>query len=305
MSVIVKGLTKTFGKQIAVNQLSFTVSKGEILGFLGPNGAGKTTTMKLLTTFLSPSEGDAEICGFSILKSPIEVKRCIGYLPEHNPLYKDMYVREYLLGFARLTKVNKPTKRVEDLIEMTGLTREQNKLIGSLSKGYRQRVGLSQALVHDPQVLILDEPTSGLDPNQLIEIRNLVRNIGKEKTLIFSTHIMQEVSALCDRVIIIDRGIKVADDSIESLQDQMDQKQVIWLEFTNAINAEVLKQIKGVLKVSSEGKSKYQIVARKDIEVRDLIFAESVKQGWSIREMVKDKSSIENIFAEMTNTDQK
>ena len=178
-------------------------------------------------------------------------------------------------------------------------------MIGSLSKGYRQRVGLSQALVHDPQVLILDEPTSGLDPNQLIEIRNLVRNIGKEKTLIFSTHIMQEVSALCDRVIIIDRGIKVADDSIESLQDQMDQKQVIWLEFTNVINAEVLKQIKGVLKVSSEGKSKYQIVARKDIEVRDLIFAESVKQGWSIREMVKDKSSIENIFAEMTNTDQK
>ena len=196
MSIQVEDLVKIYGSQRALNGISFTAEKGQILGFLGPNGAGKTTTMKILTGFLYPSSGKASVCGFDLTESPIEAKRKIGYLPEHNPLYKDMYIREYLLTFAKISHIQNPSKRVEELIEMTGLTKEQNKLIGSLSKGYRQRVGLSQALLHDPEVLILDEPTSGLDPNQIQDIRDLIRNFGKEKNLIFSTHIMQEVKAL-------------------------------------------------------------------------------------------------------------
>lgn len=303
MSVQVDGLSKKYGSQHAVNNLSFSVGKGEILGFLGPNGAGKTTTMKMLTTYISPSDGDARVCGYSIINNPMDVKRSIGYLPEHNPLYKDMYVKEYLLCFARISAVSNPMQRVSSLIEMTGLTIEQHKQIGSLSKGYRQRVGLSQALIHDPQVLILDEPTSGLDPNQLKEIRTLIKNIGVEKTLIFSTHIMQEVHALCDRVVIINQGSKVADSTIDALQDQMEAKQVIRVEFGQDIDRDALSRIKGVTKVKAIGNNIYNITAAKDTEIRDSIFDLCVERKWKLREMNREKNTMENIFTELTLSD--
>ncbi|MEM6726745.1 MAG: ATP-binding cassette domain-containing protein, partial [Bacteroidota bacterium] len=214
MSVQVKGLTKVYDTQKAIDKVSFKAQKGEVLGFLGPNGAGKTTTMKILTCFIPQSGGTASVCGYDTAESPMEVRERIGYLPEHNPLYLDMFVWEYLQFIASMHKLKNPKARISEMIEMTGLEREQHKPIGALSKGYRQRVGLAQAMIHDPEVLILDEPTSGLDPNQLVDIRNLIKTIGQEKTVIFSTHIMQEVQAICDRVLIINKGKLVANDPI-------------------------------------------------------------------------------------------
>ena len=214
MSVKVSGITKVFGTQKTVNDLSFEAKPGEILEFLGPNGAGKTTTMKMICCYIQPSEGTAEVDGYDIMASPLSVRKRIGYLPEHNPLYEEMYVKEFLQFVASIHKIDNKLARINDVIEMTGLGTEQTKIIGTLSKGYRQRVGLAQAIMHDPSVLILDEPTSGLDMNQLVEIRSLIKNLGKEKTVIFSSHIMQEVQALCDRVIIINNGILVSDQSM-------------------------------------------------------------------------------------------
>ena len=218
MSVVVKNLAKHYGEQKAVNQISFEAKPGRILGFLGPNGAGKSTTMKMLTGYLQPTSGEAEIAGKNIQLEPLEVKRLIGYLPENTPLYTDMYVREFLGFVAETYGLKNAAQRVEEVIKLVGLTQEQHKKIGMLSKGYKQRVGLAQAIIHQPQVLILDEPTSGLDPNQLSDIRTLIKNLGKDKTVIISTHIMQEVEALCDDVIIIDRGNLVANSSIEELK---------------------------------------------------------------------------------------
>ncbi|MBK7233906.1 MAG: gliding motility-associated ABC transporter ATP-binding subunit GldA [Saprospiraceae bacterium] len=301
MSVVVSDLVKIYGQQRALDGISFELSKGQILGFLGPNGAGKTTTMKILTAFLAPTSGTAKICGYDVIEQPIEAKRKIGYLPEHNPLYKDMYVREYLLTFARLSQVPKPKKRVEDLIEMTGLTREQNKHIGSLSKGYRQRVGLSQALLHDPEVLILDEPTSGLDPNQIQDIRNLIKGFGKEKTLIFSTHIMQEVKALCDRVIIIHQGKIVADDSIESLQSIGLDRQVVHVEFAAAVQESILKALPGVQNIKHRGHGKYTLYAHQKSDLREIIYHCAVQQKWTLLEMQGEKNSVEDVFSLLTN----
>lgn len=223
MSISVKSLTKIYGSQKAVNDISFELNKGEVVGFLGPNGAGKSTTMKIITGYLPPSNGTAIVCGFDILKEPMEVRKRVGYLPEANPLYYDMYVREYLEFSAGIHKLGKATKsKIEDMIEMTGLNIEAHKKIGTLSKGYKQRVGLAQAMLHDPEVLILDEPTSGLDPNQLAEIRDLIIRIGKEKTVLLSTHIMQEVEAMCSRAVIINRGNIVADDTITALKQKGD-----------------------------------------------------------------------------------
>lgn len=223
MSISVQSLTKIYGSQKAVNDISFELKKGEVVGFLGPNGAGKSTTMKIITGYLPPSNGTAVVCGFDILKEPMEVRRRVGYLPEANPLYYDMYVREYLEFSAGIHKLGKATKsKIEDMIEMTGLNIEAHKKIGTLSKGYKQRVGLAQAMLHDPEVLILDEPTSGLDPNQLAEIRDLIISIGKEKTVLLSTHIMQEVEAMCSRAVIINRGNIVADDTITALKQKGD-----------------------------------------------------------------------------------
>ncbi len=229
MSVKVEQLTKVYGTQKAIDQISFEAKKGEVLGFLGPNGAGKTTTMKILTGFIPPTEGSAEVCGLSVLEEPIAIRRKIGYLPEHNPLYKDMYVKEYLRFVAGMYQLSKPKDRIAEMVEMTGLEREQHKPIGALSKGYRQRVGLAQAMLHDPEVLILDEPTSGLDPNQLAEIRALIKKVGQEKTVIFSTHIMQEVQAICDRVIIIRQGELVANDTIDKLGARVESGSVVTL----------------------------------------------------------------------------
>ncbi len=234
MSISVASLTKVYGEQKAVDNISFSAEPG-VLGFLGPNGAGKSTTMKILTGFIPQTSGKASVCGFDVETQPLEVKRSIGYLPESNPLYTDMYVRESLAFIANIHQIPNPEKRINEIIELTGLTPEKYKKIGQLSKGYRQRVGLAQAILHDPQVLILDEPTSGLDPNQLIGIRQLIRDLGKTKTIILSTHIMQEVEAVCDRVVIINKGTIVADDTLNGLTKKNGGKSLenIFIELTN------------------------------------------------------------------------
>jgi len=234
MSISVESLTKVYGSQKAVDGISFNAAPG-VLGFLGPNGAGKSTTMKILTGYIPQTSGKASVCGFDVETQGVEVKRNIGYLPESNPLYPDMYVRESLQFIANIHKIHQPEKRIDEIIEQTGLTPERHKKIGQLSKGYRQRVGLAQAILHDPQVLILDEPTSGLDPNQLIGIRQLIRDLGKTKTIILSTHIMQEVEAVCSQVIIIDKGKIVANDSLDDLRDKNSGKTLenIFIELTN------------------------------------------------------------------------
>lgn len=221
MSIIVKNLTKVYGKQKALNDVSLSIEDGEIVGLLGPNGAGKSTMMKILTCFIPPTSGDVKVCGYDIFDNPMEVRRSIGYLPEQNPLYYDMYVREFLLFVAGIHRIEKKLRRerVEEIIELTGLSKEVNKKIAALSKGYKQRVGIAQALIHDPEVLILDEPTTGLDPNQLVEIRNLIKQVGKTKTVLLSTHIMQEVEAVCSRVVIINNGHLVADDETKHLAE--------------------------------------------------------------------------------------
>ncbi len=305
MSIQVENLVKIYGSQRALNGISFTAGKGQILGFLGPNGAGKTTTMKILTGFLFPTSGKASVCGFDLSESPLEAKRKIGYLPEHNPLYKDMYIREYLLTFAKISQIQNPKKRVEELIELTGLTKEQNKLIGSLSKGYRQRVGLSQALLHDPEVLILDEPTSGLDPNQIQDIRDLIRNFGKEKTLIFSTHIMQEVKALCDRVIIINNGSIVADDPIDMLQEKLSDRQIVHVEFNKDLPIDLLKKIPGVQSVRTNGKARFTVYSSNQKDLREMLFNFSVQNNYIIYEMNKDKNSVEEVFSLLTKSSPK
>lgn len=218
MSIVVSNLLKIYGTQTAVNNISFSLKKGEVVGFLGPNGAGKSTTMKMITTYLPPTGGTASVCGFDVAQQPMEARKKLGYLPEANPLYYDMYVREYLEMSAGIHGISKPKQRIEEMIALTGLGKEAHKKIGMLSKGYKQRTGLAQAMLHDPEVLILDEPTSGLDPIQIVEIRDLVTRIGKEKTVLLSTHIMQEVEAMCSRVIIISSGNIVADDSMENLR---------------------------------------------------------------------------------------
>ncbi|MFK7935733.1 MAG: gliding motility-associated ABC transporter ATP-binding subunit GldA [Saprospiraceae bacterium] len=300
MSVQVENLTKIYGAQRAIDNVTFTANKGEILGFLGPNGAGKTTTMKIITGFIPQSEGKATVCGFDTELEPLKTQARIGYLPEHNPLYKDLYVKEYLQFVAGLHKVNNSKKRVGELIEMTGLGREQHKLIGSLSKGYRQRVGLSQAMLHDPDVLILDEPTSGLDPNQLVEIRSLIKQLGQEKTVIFSTHIMQEVQALCDRVLIINKGKIVANDPIDQLQQRIKGQTVVTVEFLEPTKANVLQSIKDVSAVQSLGNKRWQLTADSTQDIRAAIFRFAVAQNLTLIEMQKEVYSVEDIFQQLT-----
>ncbi|MGN6477275.1 MAG: ATP-binding cassette domain-containing protein, partial [Flavipsychrobacter sp.] len=231
MSISVKGLTKIYGSQRAVDNIEFELKKGEIVGFLGPNGAGKSTTMKMITGYLPATSGDIRVCGLDIAEKPLDVKKVIGYLPESNPLYYDMYVREYLEFSAGIHQIKNAKARIEEMIELTGLTKEAHKKIGMLSKGYKQRVGLAQAMLHNPEVLILDEPTTGLDPNQIVEIRELITRIGKEKTVLLSTHIMQEVQAMCSRVMIINNGKIVADDSIDKIQQANTAQGVLIVQF--------------------------------------------------------------------------
>lgn len=303
MSVKVKGLTKVFGKQKAVDDISFEAVAGEILGFLGPNGAGKSTTMKIATGYLPPSEGAIEVCGFDVAGQSIDARKNLGYLPEHNPLYLDMYVHEYLrfIGTLHGMKGEQLKARVKEMVVLCGLTVEQNKKIGTLSKGYRQRVGLAQALIHDPKVLILDEPTTGLDPNQILEIRNLIRKISVEKTVIFSTHIMQEVQALCSRVIIIDKGQIVADNSPELLLQQgAAGGMTIIVEFADEVDMKSLQLIPDVFSVSRVGFGKYHIQVENARDIRAEVFNFAVNNNLTLLELRTDVNSLESIFQSLT-----
>lgn len=299
MSIIVNNITKLYGTQKALNNVSFEIGKNEIVGFLGPNGAGKSTMMKILTCYIPATEGTATVCGFDTNDQSIEVRKQIGYLPEHNPLYLDMYVKEFLEFIGNLYKVKNVKERVKEMIETTGLQIEQNKKIGALSKGYRQRVGLAQAIIHDPKVLIMDEPTTGLDPNQLEEIRELIKKLGKEKTVMLSTHIMQEVEAVCDRVIIINKGEIVANEQTQSLQKNT-TKQIITVEFDKDVNVSQIKKIAGVEEaILIEGKT-WKIISDVDNDVRKAIFNYAVTNDISILTINKEEQKLEDVFKQLT-----
>jgi ABC-2 type transport system ATP-binding protein len=302
MSIEVVDLKKYYGEQAALGGISFKINTGEIVGFLGPNGAGKSTTMKILTGFIPSSSGSAKICGLDVEDYPIETRRRIGYLPEHNPLYLDMYVKEYLHFVGGVYKLPSLMKRVEEMIALVGLEREQRKKIGALSKGYRQRVGLAQAIIHDPEVLILDEPTSGLDPNQLLEIRDLIKRIGQTKTVMLSTHIMQEVEAICDRVIIINNGLLVADNSSKTLQYD-DQKQVVIVEFDpeSKVQQKQIMAIPGVREVKKlDGVSTWLIESGAGGDLRKSVSQAALKNGWLVLSMRMEEKSLEQVFKELT-----
>jgi ABC-2 type transport system ATP-binding protein len=304
MSLHVKNLLKVYGTQKAVNNISFEVGEGEIVGFLGPNGAGKSTTMKIATCYVPPTEGSVTVAGFDVVNSPLNVKRITGYLPEHNPLYLDMYVHEYLRFIGKLYGINgsKLARRVGEMVELCGLSLEQNKRIETLSKGYRQRVGLAQALIHNPSVLILDEPTSGLDPNQLVEIRKLIKEISRNKTVIFSTHIMQEVSALCSRVIVINKGEIVADDQLSNLMKNKEVDTVVIVEFEGDVSVQDLRGLSGIKGVEALGASQFKITAHKGIDLRPVIFHFAADHKLSLIGLKQQETSLENIFRELTST---
>lgn len=300
MSITVSQITKNYGKQVVLNKVSFQIEKGEIVGLLGPNGAGKSTLMKILTCFIPPTSGEASIEGFDVTEHAMEVRRHIGYLPENNPLYLDMYVKEYLAFIAGIHKLGKDSaKRIADMISLTGLGPEQNKLIGTLSKGYRQRVGLAQALIHNPDVLILDEPTSGLDPNQLLEIRNLIKTIGKEKTVMLSTHIMQEVEAICDRAIIIHQGNIVADDSTAHLS-QFRSGIIITAEFDKQVDPAALQKIQGISRVVYVSGNLWQLHAKGEEDIRPKIFNFAVEKGFTVLSLHREEQKLEDVFQHLT-----
>lgn len=300
MSIKVQGLTKVYGTQLAVDHISFELKQGEIVGFLGPNGAGKSTTMKMITGYLPPTDGTASVSGFDIQKDPMEVRKRVGYLPEANPLYYDMYVREYLEFSAGIHGIGKDKKeRIEEMIAQTGLTKEAHKKIGALSKGYKQRVGLAQAMLHNPEVLILDEPTSGLDPNQIVEIRELITRIGKEKTVLLSTHIMQEVQAMCSRVIIISNGKIVADDSIDRLQSSS-KKGALIVSFDGDVIVSGLRALKNVSSMEDMGNKRWKLYTEKPDELRKEIMKWALEYDMNISSMQAESQSLEDVFRTLT-----
>ena len=298
MSIKVKKLSKVYGTQKALIEVSFEINKGEIVGFLGPNGAGKSTLMKILTGYIPQTNGDAKICNLDINKNSIKTRSRIGYLPEHNQLYLDMYVKEYLEFVANIYNVNH--KNIDEIIKKTGLLKEQHKLIGSLSKGFRQRVGLAQALIHNPEVLILDEPTTGLDPNQLIEIRSLIKEVGREKTVLLSTHIMQEVEAICDRVIIINKGQIVANKTIVELQKSKGNRKLITVEFDKKAEKKELMKIGNVLEARELKGNKYQIFSDSKFDLRPALFEFAVNNELTVLQMNMEEQKLESIFQELT-----
>ncbi|HEY6159659.1 MAG TPA: gliding motility-associated ABC transporter ATP-binding subunit GldA [Bacteroidia bacterium] len=312
MSIKVENITKLYGAQKALNEVSFEIKTGEVVGFLGPNGAGKSTMMKILTCFIPQTSGNAWVCGYDVNEQSLDVRRNVGYLPENNPLYLDMYVKEYLEFIAGLHKVKNVNERIKEMIRITGLEVEQRKKIGALSRGYRQRVGLAQALIHDPQVLILDEPTSGLDPNQLAEIRNLIVEIGKEKTVMLSTHIMQEVEAVCDRVIIIREGSLRADDTTENVKQTGEEQQVITVEFQfnansasaqearNKMIMDSLRAMDGVQDVILTKENTFQVVGNTERDLRPDIFQFAVKNNLSVLTMQREERKLEDVFKDLT-----
>ena len=299
MSIVVNELVKIYGEQKAVNNISFSAKKGEIVGFLGPNGAGKSTTMKMLTGYLAPDDGVATISNINVAADPIAAKQKIGYLPEANPLYAEMYVKEYLTFIAGVHNIKNGKQRIKDVIELTGLAVEQKKKINQLSKGYRQRTGLAAALIHDPEVLILDEPTSGLDPNQIIEIRNVIKNQGKDKTVLFSSHILQEVEAICDRVIIINKGKLVADDRLSNLQ-QKGNTNLVKVTFKEPLEAEWLKRLRGVVAVNKLDTFSWQIKAADANEVKRQLLEMSLQHNLNIVSLQTEGGSLEEIFRSLT-----
>ncbi len=301
MSIKASNITKIYAAQRALDNVSFEVNTGEVVGFLGPNGAGKSTMMKILTCFIPQTSGKASICGYDVAEESLEVRKNVGYLPEHNPLYMDMYVKEYLEFIAGLHHLKNVKQRIAEMIEMTGLQIEQKKKIGALSKGYRQRIGLAQALIHDPKVLILDEPTTGLDPNQLAEIRHLIIEIGKQKTILLSTHIMQEVEAVCNRVIIVNNGLIVANDITSVLQNsQSNSVQFITVEFDKETSVTSVKNIEGVYDAKNTKGNIWQIEARTEKDIRATIFQFAVKNGMAVLTLNKEEQRLEDVFKQLT-----
>ncbi len=307
MDIVVENLTKKYGAQRAVDDISFRVKTGEILGFLGPNGAGKTTTMKAITTFLTPNEGDIKVGEFSIHDQPEDIKKNIGYLPENNPLYSEMPVIDYLKFVAELQGIEKSKTRdkILEMINVCGLEGEKHKKIGELSKGYKQRVGLAQALIHDPKVLILDEPTAGLDPNQIVEIRELIKTIGKEKTVILSSHILAEVEATCDRILIINKGKIVADGTSGDLRKQSEGKEILKIKIEEGDKNEIFKALQdvgsvGVVDFAKNNENAFEIQSKPEVSSKKDIFKLCVKNKWVLTEMIPVETKLEDVFRELT-----
>jgi ABC-2 type transport system ATP-binding protein len=300
MSIIIKNISKIYGKQKALDNISLKINEGEVVGLLGPNGAGKSTLMKIITCFIPPTSGQITVNGFDIYEESIEIRKKVGYLPENNPLYLDMYVKEYLEFVAGIYKIKDKKSAAARMIDITGLDREQTKKIGALSKGYRQRVGLGQSLIHDPEILILDEPTSGLDPNQIVEIRELIKNIGKAKTIILSTHIMQEVEAMCNRAIIIDKGKIIADDTTQNLGDRALKSQFIQVEFDKKVEKQKLLLIKGVKKAENIKNNVWELQTLQNTDIRTDVFQFAVSNNLTVLSMQKLDQSLEKVFQNLT-----
>jgi len=307
MDIVVDNITKKYGVQRAVDKVSFEVKTGEILGFLGPNGAGKTTTMKTITCYMAPEEGDIKVGGVSIWDNPDEIKKSIGYLPESNPLYREMYVVDYLIFIANLHGIpkNRIKERVLEMVNMCGLEGEKHKKINELSKGYRQRVGLAQAMIHDPQILILDEPTTGLDPNQIVEIRELIREIGKEKTVLLSSHILAEVEATCDRILIINKGKIVANGSASDLRKQAQGREILKVTIEDGTSNDVFQALQKLETVAlvdfiSKGENTFEVQSRPELSSRKEIFKMCVEKDWALTQMTLTDTKLEDIFRELT-----
>lgn len=300
MSIQVNALVKEYGQQKAVNNISFEVAKGEIVGFLGPNGAGKSTTMKILTGYLQATSGTAQVCGIDVASDPLAAKKKIGYLPESNALYYDMYIKEYLAFIAETHGVKNIKEQVTKVIQLVGLTPEQHKKVGQLSKGYKQRVGLAAALIHDPEVLILDEPTSGLDPNQIIEIREVIKQQGQHKTVLFSSHILQEVEAICDRVVIINKGNLVADDKIANLQQRDHNRQAVLVQFKQNVDISTLQQLEGVEEAVLVQGNIYQLLCHNAELVKKQVLQLSIDNSLDILSLQTGNQSLENVFRQLT-----
>lgn len=305
MSIEVKGLTKNYGEQKAVNNVSFAIRKGEIVGFLGPNGAGKSTTMKIITGYLSADAGQALVCGIDVRESPLEAKAKIGYLPEANPLYFDMYVREYLDFVADVHHVQNKKQAIGKVIETVGLTPESKKKIGQLSKGYKQRVGLAAALIHDPEVLVLDEPTTGLDPNQILEIRELIKKLGVNKTVIFSSHILQEVEAICDRVVIINKGQLVADDSLTALRSRSDNASTLKVVFKEPLEAAWMERLSAIDAVNRISPNEWELVCKNVQEANKQLMELALQHNLNIVSLQSGEQSLEEVFRSLTSSSTK
>lgn len=301
MSIKIQNVTKYYGEQKAVNNVSFEIKSGEIVGFLGPNGAGKSTLMKIITGFIPPTEGDVYVNQLNVLENTKQVQKQVGYLPEQNPLYLDMYILEFLEFIAGIYKIKNKAERIKEVVDLTGLNPEIHKKIGMLSKGYRQRVGLAQAIIHDPKVLILDEATSGLDPNQILEIRGLIQNLGKEKTVMLSTHIMQEVEAICDRIVIINKGSIVADEKRSELRKKASEnKKSLVVQFENKVDEKKLKQIEGVLKIISVGNNEFIIEFNVNTDIRTKVFKFAVDNNNAVLNLSLKERTLEEVFSDYT-----